>query len=274
MDILLIFLFVSCVNAITVRRAEEDLCVTGICPQEKPLCAIYMGQKGEPFCLKVNTFNGSRLVDFRPHQHGFVKLYEVKHIWVLEGIKGWIDYDLIEVFRWKEEFRGRLFLIQTIQKTFLIKYFGVDASYNLISTTPSPTTSPTTTSTTTPTTTSTTTSTTTNTPSPTTNTPSPTTSSITTSTTTSATTPATTPAASISITTIVLITLSALLFLIVVGVVCRCFYKKRRQQTKVQGEEKGEEEEPNEQRCNHGYELEDIPEDIVSINSETPLPLE
>ena len=82
-------------------------------------------------------FNDSLVINQDENYRGSYTFSSVKSIAILDGYRGWRIMSNIHVFKWRYQLSGRLLSITTTKRLIIVKYFGVDFSYDYIPTTSS-----------------------------------------------------------------------------------------------------------------------------------------
>ena len=122
-------------RCINVERKLTDLCgENGICTKSKPTCGVQIDGYGCPKCI---NFNNSLRLNLRQNGRRSYRVSRIKLIKILNGFRGWenFEYETDLELKWVPELSGRMLYINTSSKLIIVKYFGVDISYAVNSST-------------------------------------------------------------------------------------------------------------------------------------------
>ena len=132
--ILLLFIFIRGA-ALYIIRDKVDRCEQEKCTAKKPICGYEFPTSSNDTLTCHSPFEISKAIDtdlinLKPSTHGYFKvLGEIRHIYLLNGYRNWMEIEPISRFKWNTKEEGRLYYVESVAKKIIVRYYGKDRTF-------------------------------------------------------------------------------------------------------------------------------------------------
>ena len=111
-------LIVKLISCQYVYHREIDFCINTQCSDKQAVCGVNLNLDKQVKCLNIFEIyrNVTTIMNIKEHHHGSLQVCGVVQTLILNGHLGWINFHIMDTFKWQRDLEGKLLLILTEDK--------------------------------------------------------------------------------------------------------------------------------------------------------------